>query len=287
MTADSNPASLDLSLAAEAAPPGSLRYYALLFAESGRRDVLQALHLLEDELNATARGTHHDVAHTRLKWWSDEIDRWQRGQAAHPATKALEPARPLFLPAMTKLRGIVDAAAMDLACVTYADAAELATYFDKSGGVLGELAARWLLRSQSPADASLETARRLGATIRAVETFRDVRAHAIAGRIYFPLDLLDRAGITVADLRASSWSGKTLAFLEQRRQALESSLQESLGSVPAVDRSALRPLLILASLHLRLTQQLRTDLPRHPPLRSELKPFAKLWWAWRAARQAR
>lgn len=282
----SDPAGLDPSLAIQTAPPGSMRYYALLFAPPERREVLQALHLLEDELNATARGTHHDVAHTRLKWWSEEIDRFRRGQPAHPATRALQAARNAFAEGTNGLRGIVDAAAMDLARVTYADPAELAIYFGKSGGLLGELAARWLLEPAPPSEMTLEAAVRLGALMREVEVFRDVRSHATAGRIYFPLDLLDSSGVDVVELRAPAWSPKTLTFLERRRQEVEVRLQAAIELVPKSERPGLRALLALATLHLQLVKKLRGDLLKDPPVRTELKPFAKLWWAWRAARRA-
>ncbi len=280
-------ATLDPSLVTQTAPPGSMRFYALLFAPPDRRIVLTALYLLEDELNATARGTHHDVAHTRLKWWSEEMDRLARGQPAHPATRALQAGHEAFGPHLQALRGLVESAAMDLALVTYADDAELAVYFDRSGGVLAEFAARWLLEPNAPSDAAMVAVRSMGALIRRVETLRDLRLHITAGRVYVPLSNLDRAGIDLPGLRSLQWAPRVLAFAGELRNELATALADAMASVPRGERAALRPLLVQAALHVRLLHRLDRDLPQASQARIELGPFEKLWCSWRAARRAR
>lgn len=280
-------ATLDASLVTQTVPPGSMRYYSLLYAPPHRRNVLTALYLLEDELNATARATHHDVAHTRLKWWSEEMDRLARGQPAHPATRALHAGNETFGPQVKDLRGLVDSAAMDLARVTYADDAELAVYFDRSGGILAELAARWLLAPDLPADATLAAARRMGALLRRVEVLRDLRVHTTAGRVYIPLATLDLAGIDLPELRSMPWPPRTVAFVAKQADELAAALNEAMSSIPEGDRTALRPLFVQAALHVRLLGRATRDIQQASQARSELGPFEKLWCSWRAARRAK
>ena len=50
-------------------PPGSLRYFAVLYAPEPTRFLLAALYAFEAEIQDTARATSHDVSHTRLPWW--------------------------------------------------------------------------------------------------------------------------------------------------------------------------------------------------------------------------
>ena len=48
-------------------PPGSLRYFAVLFAEPASRAQLHAFYAFEAELRDTAASANHDIAHTRLR----------------------------------------------------------------------------------------------------------------------------------------------------------------------------------------------------------------------------
>lgn len=278
---------LDPALVAQTAPPGSMRYYSLLYAPVDRRNVLTALYLLEDELNATARGTHHDVAHTRLTWWAEEVDRLARGQPVHPATLALHAGNGTFGPRLKELRGLVDCAALDLAQVTYADDAELTPYFERSGGVLAELAARWLLAPLSLSEGAMASARRIGTLLRRVEALRDLRIHSVAGRVYVPLTILDRASIDPADLRSLPWSPRVVALVGGMHDELAAALTEAMDSVPAGDRAALRPLFVHAALHLRLLRRMKRDVQQASQVRTELGPFEKLWCSWLAARRAK
>ena len=278
---------LDASLVAQTVPPGSMRYYAWLFTPDDKRDVLVALFLLDDELRSTARSDHHDVAHTRLNWWHEEIDRLARGIPVHPATRVLGNGLRMLDVEPGRLRALIEAAAMDLARITYTDDTELEGYLERSGGVTAEFVARWLLVPQHAQAATLQVATRIGALLRRVETLRDLRVDTTAGRIYFPLTMLEHAGIELPDLRAAILSSRTRDFLQSILEKLRKELADANDSIPAADRAALRPLLVLAGLHLRLLDRIARDFASHAPQRVELAPFEKLWCAWRWARRAR
>lgn len=278
---------LDAALVNQTVPPGSMRYHALLYAPEDKRDLLVALHLLDDELATTGRSAHHDVAHTRLKWWHDELGRLTDGKPAHPATRALAVARPTLGPEFAKLKGLVDVAAIDLARVTFADDGELAGYFDRAGGVIAELAARWLL---APAVLSPDTARAataIGSLIRRVDALRNLRSNALAGRIHVSLASLDALGIDVGDLGKTPWPPAVRSLLEAMRTSLLKELRTASTAIARADRAALRPLLVSAELHARLLERIADQIKADKPVWPELGPFDKLVTSWRAARSAR
>jgi 15-cis-phytoene synthase len=279
-------AGLDAALVNQTVPPGSMRYHALLYAPPEKRDLLVALHLLEDELATTGRSVHHDVAHTRLKWWHDELERLVRGNPAHPATRALSAARLALGAEFTKLKGLIDAAAIDLARVTFADDAELAGYFDRAGGVVSELAARWLLAPSIPSTTTARAATRLGALIRRVDALRNLRSNAIAGRIQLSLATLDATSISVADLGKVPWPPSVQSLLQSMRAALLAEIKEASAAIDRQDRPALRPLLVSAGLYARLLERIDTQIKADSPVWPELGPFEKLVTSWRAARSA-
>ena len=63
---------LDDSLVNRAAPPGSMRYFSLLYAPENRREQLLALYVIDAEMRESAQTVNHDVAHTRLRLGGDE-----------------------------------------------------------------------------------------------------------------------------------------------------------------------------------------------------------------------
>jgi phytoene synthase len=85
---------LDTDYIQRAAPPGSMRYFALLYAQPKQRDLLTALFVVDAEIRASAVQVAHEVAHARLQWWRAEIDRLVNRNAQHPATQLLQTAQP-------------------------------------------------------------------------------------------------------------------------------------------------------------------------------------------------
>ena len=68
---------------------GSLRYFAVLFSSPTRRDDLRALYATAAEIERCVHLANHDVAHTRLQWWRQELDRLVAGHAQHPITHGM------------------------------------------------------------------------------------------------------------------------------------------------------------------------------------------------------
>jgi hypothetical protein len=96
-------------------PPGSARYFALLYTPAARRPALNLLMALADEMNSgLTRALDHNVAHARLDWWRLESERYARGGAQHPWLRSSSATTPPQDPALD-LRSLVDAAAVDLA----------------------------------------------------------------------------------------------------------------------------------------------------------------------------
>src|SRR5579862_7871234 len=97
-----------------AAPaPGSHRYFTLLYAPASRREELNTLLAVADEIGAPSHAADHTVAHVRLEWWRREADRFAGGEPEHPWLRALLMHHPST--ARPNLRSLVDAAAVDLA----------------------------------------------------------------------------------------------------------------------------------------------------------------------------
>jgi len=266
-----------------AAPPGSMRYFALLYTPPEKRDAVTALFVVDAEIRESAQSANHDVAHTRLQWWRQEIDRLVNDNAQHPAARILA-ASGAERRSFAKLHELIAAADMDLARMTYLNAGELRAYCARSGGGIGELVAAQLVASLD--DATRTASNRLGALIRATEVVRDVRQDAYDGRLYLTLDRLEHHGVKHDDLRSKDLSTQARALLRETAQKTLDEIEATLASIPASSRAYLRPLFVLAGLHAALLRQIARVDYQVGASRIELGPIRKPWTAWRYARRA-
>lgn len=273
-----------------AAPPGSMRYFALLYAPPQKRDAVTALYVIDAEIRESAQSVNHDVAHTRLQWWRQEIDRLVNANPQHPATRILSAQADFDRKQFARLHELLVAADMDLARMTYLNARELRAYCARSGGIVQELIAMLLAGPAALDEPARAAANRIGVGVRQAEMLRDVRQDAYEGRLYLPLDELEKAAVTLEDLRAREVSARVRTALAAFRESIAADLDahdNSLGnSFGKGARAYLRPLFVMAALHRRLLDRIARSNYEVASQRIELGPVEKPWVAWRAARRA-
>jgi 15-cis-phytoene synthase len=270
-------AALDDSMVNRAAPPGSMRYFSLLYAPDDRRDQLCALYVVDAEIRDSAQAANHDVAHTRLQWWRAEIERLTNGSPQHPATRLLNDSA-VERASFAKLHEAVVAADMDLARMTYSNLRELRAYSSRSGGTIQELMAALLVAPSPLEEAARATANRIGVGVRQSEMLRDLRQDAYDGRVYLPQDRLTAHNVTLEDLRNREIAPQVKAALREFKDAAQEELKSATVSAP------LRPLAVLAALHRRLLDRIAARDYDVATSRIELGPIEKPWVAWRTAR---
>lgn len=285
MTAGSSSSSLDDSMINRAAPPGSMRYFALLYTPPEKRDAVTALYVIDAEIRESAQSVNHDVAHTRLQWWRQEIDRLVNASPQHPATRVLNSQPDFDRKLFARLHELLVAADMDLTRMTYLNARELRAYSARSGGIVQELIAMLLANPATLDDAARAAANRIGVGVRQTEMLRDMRQDAYEGRLYLPLDELEKAAVTLEDLRAREVSDKVRAALSRFRESIVADLDIHRDSFERGVRAYLRPLFVIAALHRRLLDRIARGNYEVASQRIELGPVEKPWIAWRAARK--
>jgi 15-cis-phytoene synthase len=273
---------LDSALVDRAVPAGSMRFQAWLYTPKVHRDVIAALFLIEAELRDTARAPH-EVAHIRLQWWREEIDRLIAHKAQHPATRVLQAAaRPDS--DFKVLHEVALSAAQELANATYETDAELNQYLRGGLGGLFTLAAQHL--SNAATAQLFDAASQLGAFIRQVEITRDLRQDFHHGRLFLPLANLDELNIEYQALQSDEWPDSFVQLLKTRSKQQLAAYQTLRQGLLSSEKQALRPLLVLSELHARMLQIIACNPALHLRQRVELSPIRKLWTAWRAARTA-
>ncbi len=265
------------------APPGSLRYFAVLFAPADARPVLEALYDFEAEVRATVETSSHEAAHARVQWWRGEIDRLVAGRATHPIAIALQPVRERRDVDLGLLHETLVAADLDLARMTYHNWQELEAYCVRAAGALQTVAAAVLAGDRPVSEDERRFARALGSAQRQAEMIRDVRHDLRRGRLYLPLDLVESAGITPAELQQPAPPAGLDALLAAWRARVAGALEVLPGSLAErTHRVAQRHGLVLGALHARLLEE-SARRTGGDDVRVEIGPFARLWTAWRTA----
>jgi len=267
------------------APPGSLRFYAVLFAPAERRTVLNALYSLEAELRDCASSLSHDIAHTRLQWWRDELQRLASSQGRHPITMALSPLREQPVAPTAQLNELIVGAELDMVRYTYHTWSEVSAYCQRSSGALQSLIASALAAPSSPTERELAFARELGVAVRQVEMLREAHRDGRRGLIYAPLDVLAAHRVTPEAWMGTQGTPERTAVRNEWADRVESMLSSAASMLAGDERARQRHGLVLGGLHRRLLESVRQHAGESEL--ADVKPFARLWTAWRAARTAR
>ena len=264
----------------KAAASGSSFYYSFLFLPPERRRAITAVYAYCREVDDTVDEVSDlAVAEARLAWWQGEIAALYGRQPTHPVTRALLPfvdgpygiTRP-------RLEAILEGMAMDLRQNRYLDYAALRRYAHLVAGVVGEIAARVFGHTDAR---TLEYADRLGLALQLINVIRDVGDDARRGRVYIPVDELQRFEVRVSDLLNGSYVDGFVPLMRFQADRARAVYREALDLLPAVDRRAQRPGLIKGAIYATLLDEIERENFQVLHQRIALTPLRKLWIAWR------
>ncbi|MGO4278272.1 presqualene diphosphate synthase HpnD [Cupriavidus sp. RAF20_2] len=263
----------------KAAPGGSLPYYSFLFLPTERRRAITALYAFRRELEAIIDESHDaGVAHQRLDWWRGELRRLYDGQPSHPVTQALQPhIAPCGLP-QSEFSEMLDGMEMDLTQTRYLDEAGLKRYCQCAGGAVGVLSAR-VLGFSDPR--TLDFARQLGLSMQRATIVRDVGEDARQGRIYLPVDTLQRHEVPAADILQSRYSERFVALMREQAEVARTLYREALALLPRQDRRAQRAALVMAAISHAQLDEIEASQFQVLTQRIALTPMRMLWIAWK------
>ena len=262
----------------KAARSGSSFYYSFLFLPPPRRRAITALYAFCREVDDVVdESSDPTVAQTRLIWWRTEIARLFAGDPQHPVTRALAPCLSPFGLDQARLQAVIDGMQMDLDQARYPRFNDLELYCDRVAGVVGTMAADIFGRQ---AESTRAYAQALGLAFQLTNIIRDVGEDARKGRIYLPVEDLQRFGVPAADLLQGRPSP---AFIELMRFQAERARAQYAGAYRLLadeDRRAQRPGLIMSSIYSTLLDEIEEDGFRVLTHRTSLTPIRKLWLAW-------
>jgi 15-cis-phytoene synthase len=222
--------------------------------------------------------TDAQLAATRLAWWRQEIALLFDGRPQHPVSRALQPALAPYGITAQRLNEIVDGMEMDLTQTRYLDFAGLERYCFRVAGVVGMLAAGIFGYTDAR---TLDYAKTLGTAFQLTNIIRDVGEDARKNRIYLPIEDLQRFGVSAADLLQCRHSEAFVALMRFQAARARDFYARAMDALPAADRRAQRPGLIMAAIYRALLEEIERDGFQVLRQRTSLTPLRKLWVAWK------
>ncbi len=262
----------------KAAASGSSFYYAFLFLPAERRRAITALYAFCREVDDVVdEGQDAQLAATKLAWWRAELANLFARQPQHPVTRALLPCVEKFSLSQGRLGEIIDGMEMDLRQSRYLDWPALETYCYRVAGVVGLLAAGIFGYRD---ERTLEYARKLGIAFQLTNIIRDVGEDARKNRVYLPLADLQRFGVPASDILQAKDSAAFRELMRFEAARAVAYYGEAMAALPAADRRAQRPGLVMAAIYRALLEEIERDDFRVLTQRISLTPLRKFWLAW-------
>jgi phytoene synthase len=264
----------------KAAASGSSFYYSFMFLPPARRQAITALYAfcreVDDVVDACADLA---LAQHKLDWWREEIGRVFSApltHPTHPVGMALQDVIGRFELGRASFYEIIDGMAMDLTISRYADFAALERYCYHVASVVGLLAAKIFgYQDHKTAD----YAHILGIALQLTNIIRDVGEDARRGRIYLPVDELQRFNVPAADILNGRYSDNFRALMTFQYHRARYYYDLALDTLPAVDRKSQRPGLIMAAIYRALLDEIFRDGFPILDRRISLTPLRKVWLA--------
>ena len=167
---------------------------------------------------------------------------------------------------------------MDLTQTRYLDFPALQRYCWHVASVVGIMSASIFGYSD---ERTLVYAEKLGMAFQLTNIIRDVGEDARRGRIYLPINELQQFQVTAAELLSATHSERFEALMTFQMERAQRYYDEAFAALPAQDRRAQRPGLIMAAIYRTLLAEIAHDKFHVLQHKVSLTPLRKLWLAWK------
>ncbi len=263
----------------KAAASGSSFYYAFLFLPPPRRAAITAFYAFCREVDDVVdEVTDPGVAQTKLAWWAQEVGKAYAGTPTHPVMQALMPHAQAYGIEARHLLAVIEGCRMDLEQTRYLDWPGLERYCHLVAGIVGEVAARIFGQSDP---ATTQYAHTLGLAFQLTNIIRDVGEDALRGRIYLPVNELQRFDVRAHEITARQYSERFTALMKFQAERAHALYDKAYGLLPAADRRSQKPGLMMASIYRTLLREIERNRFQVLHQRISLTPLRKFWLAWK------
>lgn len=263
----------------KAASSGSSFYYSFMFLPPERRQAITALYAFCREVDDVVDECHDmQIAQTKLDWWRNEVRQIHDGSPTHPVGQALKDVSTRFNLPREQLLEIIDGMQMDLQQTRYLDWKALHLYCYRVASVVGLLSAEIFGYTNRQ---TLKYAHDLGLAFQLTNIIRDVGEDARRGRIYLPIEELQKFNVPARQILDGQHDDNFRQLMAFQASRARQMYDQAFAQLPAEDRKAQRPGLIMAAIYRTLLDEIEADGFQVLDRRTSLTPLRKIWIAGR------
>lgn len=235
---------------------GTSFYYAFRILPPEKRRAIYALYSfcrVVDDCVDEAGGE----GEAGLRRWLQEVYRCYAGDPTTELGRELATALLQFPIPRSCFENIVAGCRMDLAVSRYPTFADLRVYCERVASSVG-LASIEIFEYENPA--TRQYAVELGLALQLTNILRDIGADAARGRLYIPLEDLERFGVAEEEIMAPASDGppgpRVSALLRFQGDRAREQHERAGALLAAEDRRAMRPARIMGALYREILDEL-------------------------------
>lgn len=188
-----------------------------------------------------------------LKLWQEELERCYRQQPTHPITIALADAIRRYPIPKEGFLGLIEGCRMDLLYNRYPTFDALMVYCDRVATTIRDLSLP-IFGYRDPK--GREYGRALSTALQLTNIVRDIGEDLGRGRIYLPLDELEKTGYSEGELMAKTKNEAFLRMMAFQCRRIRGYFDESKKLVPLVEPDARLALSLMRNVYVALIDRI-------------------------------
>ena len=229
-------------------------YYSFLLLPSAKRkaikDVYAFCRLLDDIVDEDPTG--RDPA-AELAYWRDEIEACYQGCPMSDFGERLMSSIVEFTLPKQAFLDVVEGMEMDLRWQSYQTFADLREYCYRAASAVGLICIE-IFGYESAR--TREYAVNLGLALQLTNILRDLKEDIARGRIYLPLEDLERFGYGEQDLRANQYNAPFIELMKFEHARAQSYFLKAAASLPETDRASMFAAEIMCAIYREMLDQM-------------------------------
>ncbi|MDF2691104.1 MAG: squalene synthase HpnD [Gammaproteobacteria bacterium] len=247
------------------APKGSSLYYSLLKLTEPKRSVIISLQAYASECRKISEQySEASVAKLKLQWWNEEVGRMFEKQARHPISQSLQNQLEAYQLSKSAFLALVEASLLSIETQIFQNQQELALHYQHTGGIVEALKCQVLLDGKNE-DEIEKFAHYIGISLEAIRHIHYFADFYYREHLYLP-----------ADAFQEFQENELPQYLKVQANFARDSYQQALKHL-SKHQKTLKPILLYASLELKLLDAIEKDGFKVLAHRLNISPIRKLW----------
>jgi phytoene synthase len=229
---------------------GSNFYYSFLLLPSAKRKAIKTVYsfcrILDDVVDKQQPDRD---AQRELDFWREELDNWYQGYSTTELGESLIDAISEFDLPREPFVDLIDGMEMDLKWHSYQSFADLREYCYRVASAVGLICIE-IFGYDSPR--TREYAVNLGLAMQLTNILRDLKEDISRGRIYIPLEDLERFGYSEKDLRVGLYNTPFIQLMKHQHARAQYYFDAAANTLPEQDRSSMFAAEIMSAIYREL-----------------------------------